>query len=163
MGGAGSKETRKPFEVGEGLILRDLEEADFDKGFLDVLKQLTTVGAISKEQFKKQFQFISNSPDYRIAVIEDQTKTRIAGTAALIVERKFIHECGMVGHIEDVVVLTDYRGKKLGQKLVVALAETSKELGCYKVILDCAEDNVMFYEKCGFERKEVQMVQYFSN
>ena len=34
-----------------------------------------------------------------------------------------------------------------------------QEAGCYKVILDCSEANVPFYEKCGLERKEVQMVK----
>lgn len=34
-----------------------------------------------------------------------------------------------------------------------------QEAGCYKVILDCSEDNVPFYEKCGLTRKEVQMVK----
>ena len=34
-------------------------------------------------------------------------------------------------------------------------------MGCYKVILDCAEANVPFYEKCGLTRKEVQMVRVF--
>eukprot|EP01023_Acetabularia_acetabulum_P050349 TRINITY_DN5441_c0_g1_i1.p2 TRINITY_DN5441_c0_g1~~TRINITY_DN5441_c0_g1_i1.p2 ORF type:complete len:160 (-),score=33.44 TRINITY_DN5441_c0_g1_i1:166-645(-) len=147
--------------VGEGLILRDLEFDDYEKGFLKVLEQLTTVGEISKDEFKKRFEFVSQSTDYRLVVVEDTTNSRIAGTAALIVERKFIHKCGMVGHIEDVVVLSDYRGKKLGQKLVLSLADSSQKLGCYKVILDCGEDNVKFYEKCGFEKKEVQMVKYF--
>ena len=32
-------------------------------------------------------------------------------------------------------------------------------MGCYKVILDCAEANVVFYEKCGLTRKEIQMVR----
>ena len=31
--------------------------------------------------------------------------------------------------------------------------------GCYKVILDCSEDNVPFYAKCGLTKKEVQMVR----
>lgn len=35
----------------------------------------------------------------------------------------------------------------------------AKEAGCYKVILDCAEANAAFYEKCGLTRKEVQMVR----
>lgn len=35
----------------------------------------------------------------------------------------------------------------------------SKESGCYKLILDCAEHNVAFYEKCGLTRKEIQMVR----
>jgi len=33
-------------------------------------------------------------------------------------------------------------------------------LGCYKIILDCSEKNVPFYEKCGFKKKEVQMAFY---
>ena len=43
-------------------------------------------------------------------------------------------------------------------RVIEALMEFAKEAGCYKVILDCAESNVAFYEKCGLTRKEVQMV-----
>ena len=39
----------------------------------------------------------------------------------------------------------------------------AKEAGCYKVILDCAEANAAFYEKCGLTRKEVQMVRCSSS
>ena len=49
----------------------------------------------------------------------------------------------------------------MGRKIVQHLTELARERGCYKVILDCAEGNTGFYAKCGFERKEVQMVQYF--
>jgi hypothetical protein len=35
--------------------------------------------------------------------------------------------------------------------------------GCYKVILDCADHNVAFYEKCGLTRKEIQMVSRHSS
>eukprot|EP01026_Neomeris_dumetosa_P032384 TRINITY_DN256_c0_g2_i1.p3 TRINITY_DN256_c0_g2~~TRINITY_DN256_c0_g2_i1.p3 ORF type:complete len:137 (-),score=20.98 TRINITY_DN256_c0_g2_i1:442-852(-) len=122
---------------------------------------LVQQGKISKEDFKQQWEFISRSPDYRVVVVYDKEAGRIAGTATMLVERKFIHECSSVGHIEDVVVLSDYRGKKLGQAVVKELVQTAEKLGCYKVILDCAEDNVLFYEKCGFQKKEVQMVKYF--
>lgn len=44
-------------------------------------------------------------------------------------------------------------------RLINALADAAKELGCYKVILDCSEANAPFYAKCGFTRKEVQMVR----
>ena len=30
------------------------------------------------------------------------------------------------------------------------------------MILDCSEDNVAFYERCGFQRKEVQMAVYLA-
>ena len=31
------------------------------------------------------------------------------------------------------------------------------------MILDCGEERVPFYQKCGLERKEVQMVRRFTN
>ena len=44
-------------------------------------------------------------------------------------------------------------------RIVDALVDAARAAGCYKVILDCAEDNVAFYSKSGFKRKEVQMVR----
>lgn len=49
--------------------------------------------------------------------------------------------------------------KPAAARLVEALVAVSKARGCYKVILDCAEHNVAFYEKCGLTRKEIQMVR----
>lgn len=43
-------------------------------------------------------------------------------------------------------------------RVIEALLIAAKDSGCYKVILDCAESNSAFYEKCGLTRKEVQMV-----
>ena len=93
-------------------------------------------------------------------VIEDQASSKVIGTATCLVERKFIRGCGKAAHIEDVVVDSSYRGQKLGNRLIQALIEAAKEMGCYKVILDCSESNASFYEKCGLVRKEIQMVKY---
>jgi GNAT superfamily N-acetyltransferase len=46
----------------------------------------------------------------------------------------------------------------LSLRLIEELTRVCHERGCYKVILDCAEHNVAFYEKCGLTRKEIQMV-----
>ena len=45
--------------------------------------------------------------------------------------------------------------------VVTALTRVAERMGCYKVILDCSEENQPFYEKCEFKRKEVQMARYF--
>lgn len=79
----------------------------------------------------------------------------------MLIERKFLRGCGLCGHVEDVVVDERARGKRLGVKLLEAAVEAAKAAGCYKIILDCSEANVAFYEKCGLTRKEVQMVRYF--
>lgn len=42
--------------------------------------------------------------------------------------------------------------------MIEALVALSRQYGCYKVILDCSEENAAFYEKCGLSRKGVQMV-----
>ena len=44
------------------------------------------------------------------------------------------------------------------RRLVEAVTERARGAGCYKVILDCSEDNANFYSKCGLTRKDIQMV-----
>jgi hypothetical protein len=46
-------------------------------------------------------------------------------------------------------------------RIIDQLKHLGLRAGCYKVILDCAEKNVGFYEKLGFVRKEVQMAHYY--
>ena len=44
-----------------------------------------------------------------------------------------IHNLGMVGHIEDIVVNKDQQGKKLGLRIIEALDHIAEKVGCYKV------------------------------
>jgi glucosamine-phosphate N-acetyltransferase len=53
--------------------------------------------------------------DYYVTVIEDTRSNKIIGAATLVIERKFIHGCGIRGRLEDVVVNDTYRGKQLGK------------------------------------------------
>ena len=141
--------------------LRPLELTDIDKGFLSLLFQLTTVGSSSREALDARFAELQRNPDVLIQVAEDVESNQIVATGTVLIEPKFIHSCGKVGHIEDVVVDQSCRGTGLGKRLVEELVRWAESQGCYKVILDCAEDNAGFYTKCGLGRKEVQMVKYF--
>lgn len=98
---------------------------------------------------------------YKQYVVVDTLENKIVGAGTLVMEKKFLRECGVAGHIEDVVVSQACRGQSLGKLIVKSLVEEGKRMGCYKVILDCSEKNVSFYERCGFTRKEVQMALYF--
>ena len=75
---------------------------------------------------------------------------QIIGSGTLLIEKKFIHQLGKVGHLEDIVISPDYQGQGLGKKLINHLVEQAREEGCYKVILDCLEDVTSFYVKSGF-------------
>jgi glucosamine-phosphate N-acetyltransferase len=44
--------------------------------------------------------------------------------------------------------------------LIDHCVEYGKLQGCYKIILNCEEKNIKFYEKCGFKYKNVEMSCY---
>jgi glucosamine-phosphate N-acetyltransferase len=86
---------------------------------------------------------------------------KIVGAITLIIEEKIIHSGGKVGHIEDFVVLDEYRNKGIGSLLynyVKILCEQNK---CYKMILDCNELLENYYIKKGFIKKGSYMAYYF--
>ncbi|CCF33401.1 acetyltransferase [Colletotrichum higginsianum] len=145
----------------EGYIVRALRQSDYNTGFLDCLRVLTTVGDISEPQFAERYDWLSKSDGYYILVIEDTSRKTVVGTGALIVERKFIHSLGLVGHIEDIAVAKDQQGKKLGLRIIQALDFIAEKVGCYKSILDCSEANEGFYVKCGFRRAGLEMAHYY--
>jgi glucosamine-phosphate N-acetyltransferase len=113
------------------------------------------------QQWDDRYSWISSRADsYYLLCILDSSE-RIVGTGALIVERKFIHNLGLVGHIEDIAVAKDQQGKKLGLRIIQALDFVAEKVGCYKTILDCSEANEGFYVKCGFKRAGLEMAHYY--
>ncbi|XP_051132502.1 glucosamine 6-phosphate N-acetyltransferase-like [Andrographis paniculata] len=143
--------------------VRKLEISDKNKGFIELLQQLTVCNPISEEAFKERFYEIAKpGDDHLICVIEDKDSGKIVATGSIFIEKKFLRNCGKAGHIEDVVVESSFRGKQLGKKIIKYLSDHALAMGCYKVILDCSLDNKAFYERCGFKQKEIQMVRYFT-
>ena len=127
---------------------------------MDCLAQLTIIGDISRDTFIDRFNYMKNHEEiYNPCVVTDETG-KIVAAGTLLLEKKFIRNCGQCGHIEDIVVDSTQRGKNLGKILLQVLKELAMKLGCYKVILDCEEGKVQFYEKCGFIEKGRQMTFY---
>ena len=105
----------------------------------------------------------SPTSHYMVVVIEDTTLAeadRIVATATLLLERKFLRGGAIAGHIEDVSVKTSHQGRGLGRVLIDTLTSLARKKSCYKVILDCEDRNVAFYEKCGYDRAGVEMKKY---
>jgi glucosamine-phosphate N-acetyltransferase len=131
--------------------IREIEEDDLEKGFLESLDFLRKASNIDKNKAKEILKKIKLNPNHIIHVAIDDKK--IVGSTTLLIEQKFIHDGGLVGHIEDVVVRKDYEGKGIGIKLVTSMLERAKEKNCYKTILDCKDDLKQFYERIGFKRE----------
>ncbi|XP_069773115.1 glucosamine 6-phosphate N-acetyltransferase isoform X3 [Narcine bancroftii] len=115
-----------PMNPGDGLILRPLCTADFNRGLFKVLAQLTKVGEVEPEIFIKKFERMKQTGDYYNIVIEDTHVGQIIATATLIIEHKFIHTCAKRGRIEEVIVSDEHRGKQLGKLLVTVLSYQKK-------------------------------------
>ncbi|XP_033104957.1 glucosamine 6-phosphate N-acetyltransferase-like [Anneissia japonica] len=153
---------RSPQNPGNSLIMRPLCAADYHKGFIELLRQLTSVGDVTPEQFMDHFQQMKScNGTYYITVIEDISISKIVAAATLVVERKYIHACATRGMIEEVVVDSGYRGQQLGKLLMDTLTLLSKHtLGCYKTTLQCTEENIPFYEKFGFKKDPQVYMQH---
>jgi len=130
-------------------IIRELRKEDLGKGFLTTLDSLRQTSNIARSKAEEVFEKINSNTDHIIVIAELDGK--IVGTTTLLIEPKFIHGGGLVGHIEDVVVDKDFQGQKIGEKIMKYILEFAKNRGCYKTILDCTDDVKPFYEKLGFK------------
>lgn len=155
----------RPLKSSARIIFRIAEPEDYEKGFPAILSQLTSLGEVTKEQYEARLHELSllNAQGgflFWIIVGEDVDTGRIATCATLLVEPKFIHKCGSVAHVEDVVVDIEYRKLRLGQKILDILIGIAKEQQCYKIILDCNQENIPFYSSLGFKENSVHMAMY---
>ncbi|XP_076656600.1 glucosamine 6-phosphate N-acetyltransferase [Halictus rubicundus] len=142
---------RLPLSQIEGFLIRPLKSGDYDRGFLLLLSQLTEVGMISKEQFLKRFHTMKSTGTYYIVVVEDLSTGKVVASATLVVELKFIHNCGLRGTLQDVVVNYKYRGKHLGKLIVTIIVQLARYLRCYKISLECKDQLIPFYESLEFK------------
>lgn len=135
--------------------IRLLQPEDFAKGFLETLSNLSDVGAPNQRKFEAIWRELFFNPCYRVFVAE--ANGQIVGTITLLIEQKFIHAGGKVGHIEDVAVRKGWERKGIGRALVKRAVEEARKRGCYKVILNSSEENIPFYKKCGFQECGTEM------
>ena len=142
-------------------IVDNLQKKDYINNmypnYFDLLKQLTiNSDNITNQDFDN---FVDNlNENHFVKVIKYKHTQQIVGSITVFKEQKLIHNFGKVAHIEDVVVDKTIRGYGLGKKLIEVAVKECQD--CYKIILDCNDENVEFYKKCGFEWKGNQLAMY---
>lgn len=134
--------------------IRQLSPFDLEAGFLETLAALRDTDLTPQEALAVYWDRSSRGNILTYVVVD---AGRVIATATLVVERKFIHAGGLVGHIEDVAVHKDFQGQGVGSLLMERLVAEGTALGCYKLILDCAPELVPFYTRFGFAEYEQNM------
>ena len=123
--------------------------------YYNLIKQL--VSNINYDK-KKLIDYYRNNNKKIYLLVKDN---KIVGTGSLLIEKKIYHNFRNVSHLEDIVIDSNFRGKKYGKELINNLVDISyNDFNCYKVILNCSKKNIKFYEKCDFLNKNVEMVKY---
>lgn len=146
-------------------ILRKLHVTDYHNNYLELLGQDFSIN-VSDISFDDFTNYIDTLPDtQQIIVLQhnsiDISGSYLIGSSTVFIETKLIHNFGKVAHIEDVIIHNEFRGKGLGKLLLDKCIDIAKQENCYKIILDCSDDNCRFYENCGFSRKGNEMALYF--
>ena len=140
--------------------IRPLQKSDFNKNYLFLLQQLTTIdpNKITSNDFNTFIDNLHNN--HLIYVIEHSELNIIIGTLTILFENKLIHNLGIVCHIEDLVIDTNFRGLKLSKLLLDYAKQIALQRGCYKIILNCANHNIPVYTSSGFKPNGNQMSMY---
>lgn len=155
--------------------LKDVIEKHWDfiheiqEKYMGLLSNLSDSPKISEKIFIQNVFDISERGSIIIGYLGNPGVSSISGlpefeivsTGTLFLEIKLSHGGRPVGHIEDIIVHPNYRGKGLSSIIMQHLLCISKERNCYKTILQCKPELCNMYERSGFEKKGMEMVYRF--
>ena len=136
------------------LHFRNIEKKDLEQVFV-LLNQLKEMDVSKIDNEKAWNDFITNSSSNSIVGIYDD---KVVAYGSVVVENKVRGE--VAGHIEDIVVDTEVRGKMIGVSLIKELVKVAKNKGCYRITLFCKDSLINFYSRNGFEVNNVVMKKY---
>ncbi len=135
------------------LTIAEMTGPDLANGLLETLENLAEVGltpAKAAEVFRNRLRAGALTFVARVG-------QRVVGTVSLLLEQKFLHGGSWVGHVEDVAVHRDYQQQGIGSALVRHATEEARRRGCYKVILNCYDRLVPFYQRLGYRPHDAGM------
>ena len=133
------------------LIIRPMTMDDVDEVY--IVEEDCFVDPWSKESIRKDLK--NNLARYLVAQLDD----KIVGYVGIwfVVDE---------GHITNVAVHSDYRGKKIGDKLVKEMVELCKENNIVAMTLEVRASNTVaqnLYRKYGFKMGGIRKEYYSDN
>ena len=128
------------------------------KGDLDSAVELEQTCFSAYCLSKRQLQYLQNRPSAVFLVAEDAG--RIVGEGICLVRK---HKKSVSGRIYSLAVNSDYRGRKLGQKLLQSMIDGLSSRGVKRIYLEVEEANtsaIRLYERHGFTTVE-RLADYY--
>ena len=131
--------------------------------YLKLIKQLSDTVVYDIDKFIINLNNINNYGIIYVACLNlpPSDDFIIVASGTCFLEPKIIHNFMNVGHIEDIVVDANFRGKGIVHNILNHLKNYAVSNNCYKVILDCDQELVKVYSKSCYIQKGVQMAIYF--
>lgn len=138
------------------IVIDSIKYDDYDD-YMKIMYEFSNY-SINKDEVKsnKFKEYIDWSKNKNVRIYCVKKNNNLIGVGSLFILDK-LHN-NKVGQIEDVIITKDYRQQGYGKYLIQKLVDVAKkEFECYKVVLNCLEKNVGFYEKCDFKNVGYQM------
>lgn len=134
--------------------ITSLKKEHITEELITVLSALSpTMHIVGLKQLLKTFETRPKNIKTYVVISEKQ----VIGTVTLIIENKFIHNCGKAAHLEDLVVSSQHRRQGIGAALIEHCVKEAKKQKCYKLILNCTKELKTYYKKCGLRKSAIQM------
>jgi glucosamine-phosphate N-acetyltransferase len=137
-------------------------EDKIKENYLDLISKLSETSNITNELFIKNIKKIFSMGLIIVAYIQNNKNIEFIGTGTIIIESKISHSGKNVAHIEDIVIDPKYRNQGIGKNILNYLITYAKTHNCYKIILNCDIDKKTYYQKFGFEQKNLEMFMKLS-
>lgn len=140
--------------ISENIVIREIEGGDYN-GYMNIMYEFANYKyTISYDEFISYIETMNNFN--KILVVYSRKQERIIG-AGTIFKLSKLHN-NPVGQIEDFIITENYRHLGIGHLLSDKLVNIGKFVfKCYKIVLNCQEKNIGFYEDCNFCKESVQM------
>ena len=133
--------------------IRKLEKNDY-KNYLNLMNQFRPIQQnLDFDSFSNIYDQIFKSSEIYVALIDKN----IIGSITVIYEQKFINNCALYAHIEDLIVDENFRNNKIGSKLLNYVKKKALDKNCFKCTLVCNKDVANFYFKNNFEDRGLNM------
>jgi len=134
------------------LQIKQCTEDDYSS-ILKLLKQLWPNRKLKNETLKKVYTIALKCEKQKLiaALIDNQ----IVGFCSLTIKNN-LWQAGNLGHIDELIVDNNLRGKGIGRKLMNEIVQIAKKNKCNRIELDSAfhrEEAHQFYENIGFEKR----------